>query len=44
MGVSLLDIFDIFACKVYGDFDSCGVVNVAKEYCSFYNLDLLDLT
>lgn len=44
MSLLLLDNFDIFAHKVCADFDSCSVVNVAKEYSSFYNLNLLDLT
>lgn len=32
MSLLLLDSFDIFAHKVCADFDSCSVVNVAKEY------------
>lgn len=44
MSLLLLDNFNIFAQKVWADFDSCNVVSVAKEHSSFHSLDLLDLT
>lgn len=44
MSLLLLDNFNVFAQKVWADFDSCNVVDVAKEHSSFHSLDLLDLT
>lgn len=44
MSLLLLDNFDIFAHEECADFDSFSVVNTTKDYSSFYNLELLDLT